>query len=453
MGLRESIGALLGLSTYAAPASTLPSIDSAQVEEMRRLFGGNLYSTPQTKTRWYLADLERAQFDADQGDMSLPGLLAAAMLSDGVLAGMMSTRTNGLVRLPKRFYGDAEMCAALDQRAGTRSIFDDMCPPSELALLVQDGLQLGVAVAELLPVEGRDFPVLVRLDPQNLRYRWNENRWFYNSNAGLLPIEPGNGRWVLHTPQGRISPWRNSLWRALGQAWIDKMHARLHQANWEMKLANPARAAVAPAGANEQQRIGFFQRLLAWGVNTVFELPPGWDVRIIESNGRGWESFVKTIERAEREFMIALAGQTVTTDGGTGFANADIHKSIRADLIDATADQLAWTLNTQVIPAWVLDHYGVDALDSAPLIAWDTTPPKDLKADGEATKTLGEALVSANEALAPYGLRVDAKELASKQGLPIQNLDGTAIDDGGKPAQTKPQDYSEQARVRIREAA
>ncbi len=27
-----------------------------------------------------------------------------------------------------------------------------------------------------------------------------EDRWPCRSNAGLIPIEPGNGRWILHVP-------------------------------------------------------------------------------------------------------------------------------------------------------------------------------------------------------------------------------------------------------------
>lgn len=443
MGFLDVMKALLGVSAYEAPPAAVPSLGDRAIEEARKLVGGNLYPLPETRLTWYLADLETAQAAADWGDMKAAALLCAAFHGDSIVVGVTSTRTNGMVRLPKRFYGDPEMCAALEGRAGARSIFDEMHPPGELALLARDGLELGVGVAERVPVKGRDYPVLVRLEPQHLYYQWSEGRWYYNSIVGRLPITPGDGRWVLHTPAGRVAPWRNALWRALGQAWIDKSHARLHRANWEAKLANPARVAMTPPGATQTQRQGFLEKLIAWGINTCFEMPPGWDVKIVESNGRGYESFGETIDRSEREMIIAVTGSTVLVDGGTGFANADVHKAIRADLIDTDAEALAFTLNTQSIPAWVVSQYGIDALERMPLVGWDTKPPKDLKADGDALKTFGDALAAANASLAAYGLRVDAREVAAQQGYSLQQSDGTPLDALGLPKNEAPQDVTE----------
>jgi len=451
MGLLDVVRALLGVSAYEAAPANIPSLGDRSVEEARKLVGGNLYPLPETRLTWYLADLETAQGAADWGDMKAAALLCAAFHGESIIAGTMATRTNGMVRLPKRFYGDPQMCADLEGRSGARSIFDEMHPPSELALLDRDGIELGVAVGERVPVKGRSHPVLVRLEPQHLYYNWTEGRWYYNSVVGRLPITPGDGRWVLHTPAGRVAPWRNSLWRALGQAWIDKSHARLHRSNWEAKLANPARVAKTAPGATQAQRQGFLEKLIAWGINTCFELPPGWDVSIVESNGRGYESFGETIDRSEREMIIAITGSTVLVDGGTGFANADVHKAIRADLIDGDAESLAYTLNTQSLPAWVVGEYGIDALERMPLVGWDTKPPKDLKADGEALKAFGEALAAANEALTAYGLRVDARELAAQQGYPLQKLDGTPLDQTGLPTLRAPQDTTEGTRASVLE--
>jgi hypothetical protein len=428
--LSDITAALLGRSTYqAAPPVSGYGLDETQIEDMRRLMGGQIQLPSVSQTRWYLTDLEAAELDADAGMLERAARLMRAARKDGVLAGVLSTRTGGLVRLPKRFRGDAEVIGALELgHDQVRSVFDEMFPPTELALLAADGELLGVGVGEMLPVEGRDHPVLVRLDPEFLVYRWIENRWYFRSIAGLLPITPGDGRWILHTPGGRMVPWQHGLWRAVGRAYIRKEHAALHKDNYEAKVANPARVAVAPQGAAEPQKDAWFRSVMAWGVNTVFGMTPGYDVKLLESNGRGWESFNATIEAQNQEMIIAVAGQTVTVDGGAGFQNSDIHKSIRADLIKASADSLAYTLNTQGIPAFIGARFGLEAIDSRGVVVeWDVTPPKDRNAEATSMITTANAITLLTAALLPYGQAPDIAALAARFGIPIK---GDANGDG-----------------------
>jgi hypothetical protein len=155
--------------------------------------------------------------------------------------------------------------------------------------------------------------------------------------------------------------------------------------------------------------------VMAWGLNTVFSLPPGWDVRLLESNGNGYEVFTDTIESADREFMIGIAGQIVTVDGGAGFANANIHATIRSDLIQGDAEGLAATLNAQGLRPIVNRRYGSAARGT---VSWDTRPPVDLTAEANAISAAAKAINEANDALRSYGLRVDATEMATRFKIP-----------------------------------
>lgn len=435
MSIASRVAALLGISAYQPklPGYAL-TLDSEHVQTVRRNQGGQLQPWPVSQTRWYLSDLETAELMADRGDISQCARLMRAARKDGIFSGVLSTRCDGLVRLPKKFRGNADVIAALEigheeTSGNVRSVFDEIFPPRELALLAADGELCGIAVGELVPVVGRDYPVFVRLDPEFLRFRWNENRWYFQSVTGPIPITPGDGRWILHVPGGRVAPWQNGLWRAIGRAYIRKEHAALHKDNYEAKLANPARVAVAPNGASEEHKQSFFQRVMAWGVNTVFGLTPGWDVKLLESNGRGWECFNKTIADQNQEFIIAVTGQTVTTDGGAGFANADIHKSIRADLIESTGDSLAYTINTQGIPAFIAGRWGEEALSTmGTVMRWDVTPPKDRASEAQSLVTTAAAMTALSDALAKHGRELDIDALCSRFGVPVSgdaNGDGT----------------------------
>lgn len=420
MPVLARVAALLGISAYQPPRANYGATDE-QVERVREGMGGQLAPPTRSQTRWYLSDLESAELAADMGDISRVARLMRAARGDGVLAGLLSTRTSGLVSLPKRFRGAPEIVEALELgHDSVRSVFEEMFPSQELALLAGDGDLCGVGCGELVPVTGRDYPVFVRHDPEFLLYKWNENQWYFRSIAGLIPITPGDGRWILHTPGGRSAPWQHGLWRAVGKAWVRKEHANLHKDNWEAKLANPARVAHAPLGASEEEHQNWFRAVMAWGVNTVFGMKPGYDVKLLESNGRGWECFLKTIADQNNEFTIAIAGQTVTTDGGTGFANADIHKTIRADLIKATADALAFTINTQGIPPFVLARWGEEALENSACVEWDVTPPKDRAAEANSMVATSQAIGQLTEVLAAHGRELDVDAVCSRFGIPVK---------------------------------
>ena len=420
MGILQSLAAITGKSLYQGNPLSTWTLGSKGVTDIRRATGGQLALPPIVQTRWYREKLEQAERETATGMLKNAAILMNAAKKDGVLAGVMATRTDGLVRLPKRFKGAQEIVNRLESgHDSIRSMFDELCPPSELAALAADGIRLGVGVAELMPIEGRDYPQLVRLDPAYLQYIWAENRWYYSSRAGRLPIEPGDGRWVLHTPGGKNNPWEAGLWRALGSSFIRKEHASYMKDNWEAKLANPARVGEAPLGVSEEQSQSFFQMIASWGINTTFLMKPGYSVKLLESSGRGWESFDSTIERCDKEMIIAIAGQLVTTDGGAGFQNSDIHKSIRADLIKSTADLLAYTINTQVLAPWVVSTYGEGALESSPSIEWDVTPPKDRNSEASSLQMAAQALMQLTEALAPYGMAPDARQFVDRFGISV----------------------------------
>lgn len=416
MDWRASLARILGIPTQPVPAA-------------KDVMGGHIAPPPQAVLRWYLSTWENSITAADTGVMQMAAQLARTMRRDAVIAGLLETRCGGLVRLPIRWSGDEQMVRELEGRDRKRGLFSTMCPTAELGKLSADGILLGWGVGEMLPVPGtEDLFVLRRLQPEYVTYLWAEDQWYYNSIRGRLPINPGviredGGWWVLHRPGGEGEPWDSGLWMSLGRSYIAKDHAIHMRENYSNKLVNSARVAVAPQGATEEQHQRWFQQVMAWGVNTVFGMKPGYDVKLVESNGRGYDVFQQTIEKSDREFMIALAGSTVLVDGGTGFANAGIHATIRADLIQATADALSQTINEQILLPYVNLRYGSAALDTAPVMEWDTSPSKDLGAAAQALMTAAQAVTQLNQALIPYDHRVDIHEIAGRFGIPLVDVE------------------------------
>lgn len=430
----ETIVRAFGGQYPAAPPAPPVATTTTASDPRRRRRNKRISPQPVTLTRWLQKDVENAQHMAGQGDLSLAGQLYRAFQRDGMVQGLLGTRGGGLIRLPKRFSGHPDAMAYLQGTEGKPGRFNAIFPPSELAQLDIDGIVLGVGVAEFLEFDGLDYPVLVRLDPEFLRYRWYEDRWYYQALEGLLPITPGDGRWVLHTPGGRHEPWNRGLWPAVGRSFVAKEHAFFYRENWNGKLANPARYARAPIGASEPQRQGFIQRLIAWGVNTVFELPPGWEVGLLESNGRGYESFKETIADSNQEYMVAIAGQMVTVTGGAGFANANIHATIRSDLIQGDGEGLASTLNTQALP-YALE--GKVPAGAEAFVGWDTRPPVNLKEEAESLSAAATAVDDCKRVFGPEN--VDVASLAARFTVPIRgDLNGDAQPEDEVPQENGP---------------
>lgn len=401
------------------------------VPKDRKVFGGRIAPPPFSETRWILADVEKAIHDADSGNLNLAAQLCDAIKRDGIAAGVLSTRTNGLIRLPKKYKGSKKLVDVLQGVDEKKGIFDSLYPPAELSKLSADGILLGVGVGQLLEVEGANPLVnrqLRRLDPRYLQFRYSENCYYYNSMYGPMKINPGDGTWILYTPGGFDEPWRGALWEAISRVYIAKEHAFYNRQNYGAKLANAARVAYSPQGSTQRQRFQFFQQLMAWGTNTVFNMPEGYDVKLLESNGRGHEVFDAQIKNSNEEMIIALAGQLVTTLGTGGFSSGNIHQAIRLDLIQAQAESLAQTINEQGLSNWVefLQNYipelSQETQKESPEVMWDTTPPEDLKAKAETIKSIGDGLKSINDSLTVYKKRLSDDDLSKQFDLKLEDL-------------------------------
>ena len=208
------------------------------------------------------------------------------------------------MRLPVRFRGDPEAIADLESgHSSVRSTFNEMCPPEVLGEIAIDWTFLRSAPVELLEVPGRLHPLLVRHDPQWVFFNWTQNQWYFRGSTNIV-IEPGRGRWAFFSGN-RVAPWNSGSWYAVGQNYILKQQAILAEANYNAKLANPARVGIVPAGASDGEAQSFLAGIAQWGLNTVFALKPGMDLKLLESNGRGYEAFKQTYERCDREISPA----------------------------------------------------------------------------------------------------------------------------------------------------
>jgi hypothetical protein len=148
-------------------------------------------------------------------------------------------------------------------------------------------------------------------------------------------------------------------------------------------------------------------------------------VKLIESNGIGIKLFQDEIDTSDREYMVALAGQEVSTTGGSGFTSENLFRTIREDLVQADGEALAYTINTQGIPQFAASRWGMGAVESGTCVEWDTAKPKDRAAEAQAMANAAGAAKAWQEVLRKQGLQLKMDEVLARFGIPVEQMTAT----------------------------
>jgi len=374
------------------------------------------------RTRWLRADIEAAEIAANSGQLQQAAQIADWCKGDLVVGGLLGTRCS-VPRLPREWRGDDEARHWLQGEAGSAGVFDTVYPPGELEEFAIDHLVLGIGVGVFIQPQGAPFPKFIRLDNQYLRYLPGQNRYQYQGYGRVYDVEPGNGVWVLHC-NGAQDPWRRGIWAALGYDQVSEDGAGLHRDAFIWRYGNPFVIAKAPLGAAEMQKLSFWNAVRQWTMGFA-GVTPGHEVSLLQPKAEGREVFNDAEERVERRAMMRIAGQVVTSLGGPGFANAEIFARITSDLVMRTGQDLAATMNEQMIPqvlAWAARRGYVPAGAGA-ILAYDTTPPQAREAEAKAIEAAMRALVAQAEAAEKIGdqsLRPSASEYRARFRLPVE---------------------------------
>lgn len=376
------------------------------------------------QSQWTPGQIKTALSGADSGNLTQVADLSESVMQDDRVRGVLSTRTDGMLGLPLTFIGDDDVTAALEGDDTTKGDWWSMFPESELSKLMRWGLTLGVAIGQRVIMRDRqlgqrEVPVLKTWHPRWLRRQLattEPGKWLLTTANGQIEIEPGDGEWIIYCPYGGDRPWADGAWRALSFAWILKQFALHDRARHSEVLGSPARVGIAPEGATQRGRTQWLNQLKGMGRDTAMVLPPGYDLKMVEATGRTWEIYTKQIEWADSASSVVLAGQTVTTEGQSGFSRGNIHERIARDLIRFGAETLSTTLREQALMPWASDNFG-DA-QRAPWPQWDTKPPEDKKQSAETAERLGKAIQELDLALMPSNRRVDGDAVVAKFGIP-----------------------------------
>lgn len=358
---------------------------------------------------WTPGLIRSAEIQADGGNLRYAADLCEALFTDDHIQGVLPTRTRGLLGLPLTFEesGDGRRKKRAVKALQAEEDWWASYPEAELGKLLDWGIMLGVGLGrnDWTPREsGRVVPKLENWHSRWLRFDSQSREWRLTVNQGdEITIAPGDGQWILYTPQGAAKPWNRGAWRALSRWWLLKQYARDDFARHSEVHGTPLRVGMSTEGANSDDRAELAADLGELGRDTSLCLPNGYDLKLVEATAKTYEMFKMQIELANLAMSIALVGQNLTTNvQGGSLAAAKVHQQVRGDLIRSDGETASTTLHDQSLVHWAEFNFGDRNL--APWPQWATDPPEDSLAKAKTREAQGQAI----SALKAAGVKLDS---------------------------------------------
>ena len=385
---------------------------------------------PISREEWDFGDDYDAFIQAEQGMLQMAVQLIESCEGDGVIAGLLTTRSAGLLKLPLTIEGDEELvdelvgsdaAAANSKRSGT---FWKMFPSATLARIIRFGIQLGAGVGYFVQGPDDECPVLHCIEHQFLFTRRDSSghrRLYYRTaTEGEKEVTPGDGCWFVFAPRGLDRFWVYGSWRAVGKNWIAKNMADNQRWTWGQKLARGILFFTAPNSSTKEERDDVVSFMSSAITPPILAMLEGWKLENIDVQGQGFQVWKDGKTDANAEIKYALTGQEATSGGTSlGLGNGEIFADIKQSFIDENAESLAESIHYHgLVP--IAEKRGL----VAPWATWDTTPPADKKMIADAAKAAGDGLTSLAAGVAAVEPdptkrpRIDVAAYLQKQGIP-----------------------------------
>ena len=260
-------------------------------------------------------------------------------------------------------------------------------------------------------------------------YRWRDPRFFMfhpdrpfeirlideSDTTHGLPLP--QHKFIIHQPRLKSGlALRGGLARLVAFSYVCKMYGMRDWLSFAEIYGIPLRLGkYGPASSPDDRKI-LRTAVANIGSDAAAILPESMQIEFQQINQAAGASevFARLVEWLDRQVSKAVLGQTMTTDDGSSRAQATVHDSVRQDIIDADASQLAATLNRDLVRSYIDINYGPQ--DVYPRIEISVPEQEDLA-------TLADNLSK----LVPLGLRVSGAEVRAKLGLSEPDSDAEVL--------------------------
>ncbi|MBX3580822.1 MAG: DUF935 domain-containing protein [Rhizobiaceae bacterium] len=275
------------------------------------------------------------------------------------------------------------------------------------------------------------------------RLAWRDPRWFtfdpVDGETPLLRDIGGNvalapAKWIVHSAKVKSGlPIRGGIARAAAWAFLFKAFTVKDWAIFCEAYGQPLRLGKYDAGATEADKDVLLQAVSNIGTDYAAIVPQSMAIEIIRAEVNGsHEIYEKRGDWLDRQVSKVVLGQTATTDAiAGGHAVGKTHDKVREDIEQSDAIQLAATLNRDLV---------------IPLVSVNHGPRKKYPKIriGRPEEVDVEKLVQNVAKLVPLGLKVGAKAMREKIGVPEPAADDELLVAPRHAPAEQPEDDPEQ---------
>jgi phage gp29-like protein len=377
---------------------------------------------------WSPTLIRSAEVSANGGNLRMAADLCEWMMGDDRVLAVLDTRCDALLGLPfelQAISGDKLAKQAAEDLGRDWRV---ACPDPELKKLISWGVLLGVGVGHINQVVRGDriVPTLDVWSPRNLSWDLEQRTWMIEiaskDSPGAnekIPITAGDGEWVIYTPHGSTRPWVHGAYRALARWTLLKAYALSDWGSYSERLGQGVWVTETEGGGvsglgTKDQRQELVSDLQGIGRNTAVALNPGEHLKLIESVARQQDNFRAQVEVADNGTAVAILGQNLTTQAGTGgtVGAASLHGRVLHGRTRVDGQMLSSCLREQMLRYWTEWSIG-DAELYTPTPWWDTTPIDD----NDAKARVAQMQAQADATLINAGV-MTPNEVRAMRGLP-----------------------------------
>ncbi|HSR58707.1 MAG TPA: DUF935 family protein, partial [Candidatus Binataceae bacterium] len=238
--------------------------------------------------------------------------------------------------------------------------------------------------------------------------------------VGIQPLtEPlAPYKFITHVARAKAGlPIRGVLARAAGWSYLFKNYVLKDWVTFAEVFGQPLRVGKYGAGATEQDKQTLLAAVANIGTDAAAIIPESMVIEFTQARQRGSaELYQSFCEYLDAQVSKAVLGQTLTTEiprGAGSRAAAEVHQSVRRDILSADARRLAATLNRDLVKPIVDLNLG--PRERYPKLALGLPDDADMKQFADIIAMLADR-----------GLRIGQKTILEKLGLPAPQA-GEAI--------------------------